>query len=178
VAKLNKALDEVRAGESRRLAREGFIPVLKKSRWLLLKREENLKTEQRFRLRDLLRYNLKTVRAYLLKEAFQQLWDYNSVNWAAKFLDDWCRQVMRSRIDTMKKIARSLREHRALILNYFRAQKMLSSGVAIRTSEGLNNEAKVTMRKSYGFRTFRCLELALYHSLAKLPEPESTHDFF
>ncbi len=44
--------------------------MLKKSRWLLLKREENLKTEQRFRLRDLLRYNLKTVRAYLLKEAF------------------------------------------------------------------------------------------------------------
>jgi transposase len=47
VAKMNKALDEVRAGESRRMAREGFVPVLKKSRWLLLKRQENLKTEQR-----------------------------------------------------------------------------------------------------------------------------------
>src|SRR4029434_447363 len=87
VAKMNKALDEVRAGESRRMAREGLEPVLKKSRWLLLKREENLKTEQRFRLRDLLRYNLKTVRAYLLKESFQQLWDYNSATWAGKFLD-------------------------------------------------------------------------------------------
>jgi transposase len=65
VAKMNKALDEIRAGESRHMAREGLAPVLKKSRWLLLKREENLKTEQRFRLRDLLRYNLKTVRAYL-----------------------------------------------------------------------------------------------------------------
>jgi transposase len=43
VANMNKALDEVRAGESRRMAREGFAPVLKKSRWLLLKREENLK---------------------------------------------------------------------------------------------------------------------------------------
>jgi transposase len=174
VAKMNKALDEVRAGESRRMAREGFLPVLKKSRWLLLKREENLKTEQRFRLRDLLRYNLKTVRAYLLKEAFQQLWDYNAPHWARKFLDEWCRQVMRSRIEPMKKIARSLREHRELILNYFRAQKLLSSGVV----EGLNNKAKVTMRKSYGFRTFRTLELALYHSLGKLPEPDSTHDFF
>ena len=174
VAKMNKALDEVRAGESRRMAREGLKPILKKSRWLLLKREENLKTEQRFRLRDLLRHNLKTVRAYLLKESFQQLWDYNSATWAGKFLDDWCRQVMRSRIEPMKKIARSLREHRELILNYFRAQKMLSSGVV----EGLNNKAKVTMRKSYGFRTFRALQLALYHSLGKLPEPESTHDFF
>ncbi|MGI8988071.1 MAG: transposase [Bryobacteraceae bacterium] len=46
----------VRAGESRRMALEGLAPVLKKSRWLLLKRDENLKTEQRFRLRDLLRY--------------------------------------------------------------------------------------------------------------------------
>jgi transposase len=174
VAKMNKALDEVRTGESRRIASEGGVPLLKKSRWLLLKREENLQTEQRFRLRDLLRYNLKTVRAYLMKETFQQLWDYNSPAWAGKFLDDWCRQVMRSRIEPMKKIARSLREHRELILNYFRAQKLLSSGVV----EGLNNKAKVTMRKSYGFRTFRCLELALYHSLGKLPEPESTHEFF
>ena len=78
VAKMNKAVDEVRAGESRRMASEGQTPLLKKSRWLLLKREENLKEEQRFRLRDLLRYNLKTVCAYLLKEAFQQLWDYSS----------------------------------------------------------------------------------------------------
>src|SRR5262245_34496167 len=78
VAKMSKALDDVRAGESCRIASEGRIPLLKESRWLLLKREENLKAEQRFRLCDLLRYNLKAVRAYLLNEAFQQLWDYNS----------------------------------------------------------------------------------------------------
>ena len=174
VAKMNKALDEVRAQESLRMRQQGRDPVLKKSRWLLLKREENLAQEQRFRLRELLRYNLKTVRAYLLKEAFQQLWDYNSVAWAGKFLDEWCRQTMRSRIEPMKKIARSLREHRELILNYFKARKLISSGIV----EGLNNKAKVTMRKSYGFRTFRVLELALYHSLGKLPEPEVTHDFF
>jgi transposase len=161
VAKMNKALDEVRAGESRRRASEGRTPLLKRSRGLLLKREENLKAEQRFRLRDLLRYNLKTVRAYLLKEAFQQLWDYSSPSWAGKFLDEWRRQTMRSRIEPMNKIARSLRQHRELILNYFRAQKMISSGVV----EGLNNKAKVTLRKSYGFRTYRVLELSLYHSL-------------
>ena len=174
VAKMNLALDDVRAEESRRMMREGRVPVLKKSRWLLLRRRQNLKDEQRFRLRDLLRYNLRTVRAFLLKEAFQQLWDYNSPAWAGKFLDEWCHQTMRSRIEPMKKIARSLRQHRELILNYFRAQKLLSSGVV----EGLNNKAKVTMRKAYGFRTFRVLELALYHTLAKLPEPESTHEFF
>jgi transposase len=81
---------------------------------------------------------------------------------------------MRSRIEPMKKIARSLRQDRALILNYFPGQKLISSGVV----EGLNNKAKVTMRKSYGFRTYRALELALYHTLGKLREPESTHDFF
>jgi len=66
------------------------------------------------------------------------------------------------------------RRSRELILNYFRARKEFSSGVI----EGLNNKAKVTMRKSYGFRTFRVTELALYHSLGKLPEPELTHGFF
>lgn len=70
------------------------------------------------RLRDLLRYNLKTVRAYLLKEAFQQLWDYTLPAWAGRFLDEWCRQTMRSRIEPMKKIACSLRQHRELILRF------------------------------------------------------------
>ena len=74
----------------------------------------------------------------------------------------------------MKKIARSLRQHRELILNYFRAQKLLSSGVV----EGLNNKAKVTMRKAYGFRTFQTAEIALYHALGKLPEPPTTHTFY
>ena len=67
-----------------------------------------------------------------------------------------------------------LRAHRELILNYFKAKKQFSSGVV----EGLNNKANVTMRRSYGFRTFRVTELALYHALGKLPESELTHGFF
>jgi transposase len=174
VAKMNQALDDVRAAETRRLAQAGHEPLLKKSRWCVLKRKENLTSQQKFRLRDLLRYNLQTVRAYLLKEDFQQFWDYNSPTWAGIFLDFWCYQTMRSRIEPMKKIARMLRVHRQLLLNYFKAKKQISSGRV----EGLNNKAKLTMRKSYGFRTFRVLELALYHSLGKLPEPELTHEFF
>jgi transposase len=174
VAKMNAALDDIRAAESRQLARDGYEPLLKKSRWCVLKRTGNLTDNQKVRLRDLLRYNLKTVRAYLLKEDFQQFWDYESPAWAGKFLDFWCQQVMRSRIDPMKKVARTLRSHRQLLLNYFKAKKQFSSGVI----EGLNNKAKVTIRRSYGFRTFRIQELALYHSLGKLPEPELTHEFF
>jgi len=174
VSQMNKALDEVRAAEAREMARAGHEPLLRKTRWCVLKRKDNLTPQQKFRLRDLLRYNLRTVRAYLLKEDFQQFWNYNSPTWAGMFLDFWCRQTMRSRIEPMKKIARMLRAHRPLLLNYFKARKEFSSGVV----EGLNNKAKVTMRKSYGFRTFRTLELALYHSLGKLPEPELTHEFF
>ncbi len=174
VAKMNKALDEVRAAETRRIAQAGYQPLLKKSRWCILKRKENLTAKQQHRLRDLLRYNLQTVRAYLLKEDFEQFWKYNSPTWAGKFLDFWCNQTMRSRIEPMKKIARSLRVHRPLLMNYFKAKKQFSSGVV----EGLNNKAKLTMRRSYGFRTFRILELALYHSLGKLPEPQLTHEFF
>jgi transposase len=105
---------------------------------------------------------------------FQQFWEYESSNWAGKFLTQWCHQAMRSRIEPMKKVALMLRAHRHLILNYFKAQKLLSSGVI----EGPNNKAEVTMRKSYGFRTFRVTELALYHTLGKLPEPKLTHRFF
>ena len=104
VAKMNTALDQVRAGEARTLARDGYEPVLKKTRSCVLKRKTNLTRQQRFRLRDLLRYNLQTVRAYLLKEDFQQLWEYESPSWAAKFLDEWCSQVMRSRIEPMRMV--------------------------------------------------------------------------
>ena len=174
VAKLNKALDEVRAGEARRMVREGYEPVLKKKRWCLLKRAENLTDKQRVSLRELLGYNLKSVRAYLLKEEFQLFWEYASPAWAAKFLDTWCTRAMRSRIEPVKKFARTVRAHRELLLNYFRAKKQFSSGVI----EGLNNKAKVTMRKAYGYRTFRIAELSLYHVPGKLPEPKLAHRFF
>lgn len=174
VAKLNKALDEVRAGEARRMVREGYEPVLKKKRWCLLKRPENLTDKQRLSLRELLGYNLKSVRAYLLKEEFQLFWEYVSPAWAAKFLDAWCKRAMRSRIEPVKRFARTVRAHRELLLNYFKAKKQFSSGII----EGLNNKAKVTMRKAYGYRTFRIAELSLYHVLGRLPEPKLAHRFF
>jgi transposase len=103
VAKMNAAIDQVRAGETRRLVRDGYEPVLKKSRWCPLKRKANLTDHQRIRLRHLLRYNLRRMRAYLLKEDFQQFWAYVSPTWAGTFLDQWCRQAMRSRIEPMRK---------------------------------------------------------------------------
>ena len=80
---------------------------------------------------------------------------------------------MRSRLEPMKRVARMLRKHDELLLNWFRAKGDLSSGVV----EGLNNKIRVVTRRSYGFRTYNAMELALYHNLGKLPEPESTHRF-
>ena len=173
VAKLNKAIDEVRAQEAKELKAKGYEPVLTKSRWCLLKRPENLSAKQEIRLAELVRYNLKAVRSYLLKEDFQSLWTYRSPYWAGRFLDRWCTRTLRARIAPMKKIARSIREHRALILNWFWARGEISAGAV----EGLNNKLKLVTRRSYGFRSFRVIEVALYHNLGRLPEPEGTHRF-
>ncbi len=173
VQKINKAIDEVRAGEHRRLNIKGH-ETLKHTRWCLLKRRENLTDKQEVRLKELLHYNLQSVRAYLLKEDFQGLWEYVSPGWAAKFLNRWTTRVMRSRIEPLKKIAKTIRKHKELILNWFKAKKGISTGVV----EGFNNKIKVTTRKSYGFRTYKCIKIALYHVLGHLPEPELTHRFF
>ena len=170
---MNKAIDEVRAKEAKQLKVDGYEPILKHSRWCLLKRRENLTEKQEIKLADLLRYNLRSVRSHLLREDFQGFWEYVSPTWAGKFLDRWCTRTMRSKIEPMKKVARMLRRHRELILNWFRAKGAISSG----SVEGLNLKAKLTTRKAYGFRTFRGIEIALYHTLGKLPEPEFTHRF-
>ena len=168
-----KALDEVRAEEAKRLVNDGYEPVLKQSRWCFLKRPENLTDKQTVKLSEILKYNLRTVRAYLLREEFQRLWEYNSAWWAGRFLDEWTGRVMRSRLEPMKKIARSIRNHRPLILNWFRARGQVSAGAV----EGLNNKLKLVTRKSYGFRTADVAKLALLHNLGQLPEPERTHRF-
>jgi transposase len=140
---------------------------------ILLKRPENLTDTQSIRLADLLQYNLKSVRSYLMKESFQLFWQYTSPHWAGRFLDQWCTETLRSKIEPMKKIARMLRTHRPLLLNWFRAKGQLSSGIV----EGFNTKAKLTTRKAFGFRTYHAIEIALYHVLGALPEPESTHRF-
>jgi transposase len=81
---------------------------------------------------------------------------------------------MRSKIEPMKKVARMLRRHKPLLMNWFEAKGQFSSGIV----EGLNNKVKLTVRKSYGFRTFHATEIALFHVLGALPAPKTTHEFF
>lgn len=100
-------------------------------------------------------------------------WDYVTPIGAGIFLDSWCKSAMRSRIDPMKKVAKMLRRRRDLILNWFRAEGRMSSGIV----EGFNNKAKLTTRKAFGLRTQEAYETALYHTLGALPEPELAHEF-
>jgi hypothetical protein len=73
----------------------------------------------------------------------------------------------------MKKIARSLRKHPPLLLNWFRAKGTMSSG----TVEGFNNKARLILRRAYGFRTYRGMEVALYMHLALYPSRRPPTDF-
>ena len=114
------------------------------------------------------------MRAYLLKEDFQLLWDCRSPTQANKFLKRWCRRATRSRIQPMQKVAKMLRKHRPLVLNWFRTGRAFSSGAV----EGMNNKAKIALRKAYGFRSYKSYELALYHTLADLPQHSLAHRFF
>jgi transposase len=171
--KMNEAIDEVRRDEAARLKRDGYEPVLKHSRWCLLKRPENRTDKETVKLSEILQYNLQSVRSYLMREDFQRFWEYTSPSWAVKFLDQWCNRSMRSKIEPMKKIVKTLRDHRDLILNWFRAKGTVSAG----SVEGLNNKAKLTIRRAYGFRTYEAIEIALYHTLGNLPEPNFTHEF-
>jgi transposase len=143
------------------------------SRWCLLKRRDNLTDKETVKLSEVLKYNLRTVRAHLQREEFQRFWEYERPSWAGRFLDEWTGRVMRSRLEPMKRVARTLRNHRELILNWFRAKGEISSGAV----EGLNNKVKLVTRKSYGFRTSEVAKLALLHNLGRLPELESTHRF-
>lgn len=171
--KFGDAINKVRAEEARQMKKDGYEPVLKNARWCLLKRPENLTEKQTVKLEELMQYNLKSVKSYLMREDFQRFWEYVSPAWAGKFMDDWCARAMRSRIEPMKGVSKMLRRHRELLLNWFRAKGELSNG----SVEGMNNKAKLAMKKAYGFKSYETIEIALYHQLGKLPEPEITHRF-
>lgn len=173
VAHLNKAVDKVRIEEMKTLKKEKKGEILKNSKYCFLKNPCNLTSKQNAKLKDLLTYKLKSVRAYQLKESFQYFWDIEQPLWATWFLKKWCSRAMRSRLEPIKTFVKMIRNHQPLILNYFKAKKAFNSGVV----EGLNRKVNLTTRKSYGFKSFDVLKIALFHTMGDLPEPKSTHRF-
>ena len=172
---LNEAVDAVRRAESSRLRAAGKAKAerLKHMRWPLLRRGSRVRGRVRQKLLALWTSKLATGRAWELKETFSHFWTYKSVFWAQAFLDYWCFRALRSRLEPMQKVARMLRTHEELILNWFRAKGEISAGAV----EGLNNKIRLVTRRSYGFREYKTMEIALYHNLGRLPEPELTHRY-
>ena len=170
IQQLLKALDTVRREEVAELKKRN-PELLKRTRYLWLKNPENLTPKQRARLGYLEKLNLRTNRAYLLKESFQELWGYASKGWARRFLKKWFWWATHSRLKPMRDFAWTLKRHIEDILNYFDVP--INNG----TVEGLNNKAKVVSHRCYGFRTPKTFITALYHCLGKLPEPVPVHRF-
>lgn len=174
VGHLTKAVNQVRIDEVKKLKQDGYDEsVLRHTKYCFLKNPENLTDKQKIKLNDVLEYDLKSVRAYLLKESFQLFWNYTSPYWAEWYLKKWCDRAMRSRLDPIKKFVTTIRNHQPLIMNWFKAKKQYSSGVV----EGLNRKVNLVTRKAFGFRSYEVLKIALLHTMGDLPEPESTHRF-
>ena len=93
--KFGEAIDKVRTEEARQMKADGYEVLLKNSRWCLLKRRENLTKKQTVKLRELLKYNLRSVTAHLMREDFNRFWTYTSGTWAGKFLREWCVRTVR-----------------------------------------------------------------------------------
>jgi transposase len=172
-ALLNQAVDKVRRSENYALTGPKRKERLKNTRWLLLKPYAKVRGHAREHLNRVIHSTLKTARAWALKDAFAHFWTYNHPRYAKVFLDTWITRALRSRLPPLRKFAKTLRAHEPLIMNWFTFKKAFSSAAV----EGLNNKVRVVTRRSYGFKSFNVLEIVLYHTLGKLPEPELTHKF-
>ena len=167
MSKFNEAIDEIRRNEVKEFKSQNQENVLARGRWLLLKRPGNLSDKQTARLGDLIKLNLQSVKAYLMREDFQRFWEYKRADYAERFLENWVTRALQTNLEPMKKVANMLRNHKPLIMNWFKTKGQVSCGAV----EGLNLKAKLTIRKAYGFKSTECLKYALYHTLGKLPEP-------
>lgn len=170
VQHLTRAVDQVRRDEIREKGKD-HKELMAKTRYIWLKNPWNLTSHQQARLSELEQLNLKINRAYLLKEAFREFWDYRRPSWAKRYLDRWFWWATHSRLQPMRDFAWMLRRHQDDLMSYF--QEPINNGIV----EGLNNKAKVISHKAYGFRTARNYIRNLYHCMAELPLPETVHTF-
>ena len=168
---VNKAIDQVRAHEPRKLCRQGLQPTLKGTRWLLLKNREKLSPEQDPGLADLLKQNLTAVEVCLLEEGLKRFREHSAADYAGCFLSRRYDNAINFGIAPMQKVVCLLRRHHDLMLNWFRAKKTISSGPA----GGLNNKAKQALKKAYGYRSMESMKNALYHDPGYLPMPHGAH---
>ena len=162
VQHLNRALDEVRRAEVRKLTGDDRVD-LKKTRFILLKNPWNLTPKEHRRLSHLLKLNLPIVRAYYLKEEFQRFWDYRQEARAQAHLKQWLWWATHSRLEPIIEFARLVKDHLAGLLAWTKLR--ISNGAL----EGMNNKIKLVSHRSFGFRKAEHFISAIYHCCADLP---------
>jgi transposase len=160
---LGEALDEVRKSEYARLSGRQRR-YIKGQKYTLLSRRENLTVSGRRALRLLLNANKRLNTAYMLKESFGQLWDYEREPWARKFFDNWRASLKWQRLKSYEKFAEMIDKHWDGIAAYCKPENKVSLGFV----EGLNNKIRVIQRRAYGLRDEEYLRLKILTCM--LPE--------
>lgn len=151
---LANALDEVRRSEYARLAGKERS-YIKGQRYTLLSHKENLTRNGRRNLRKVLKANSRLSAAYVLRESFGQLWDYEKEGWARRFFENWRESLKWQRLKQYEKFAEMIDKHWNGIAAYCRPENKVSLGFV----EGLNNKIRVIQRRSYGLRDEEYLRL-------------------
>ena len=160
---LSEALDQVRKSEYRRLSGTDRR-YIKGQKYTLLTHRENLSLEGRQALTLLLAANKRLNTAYLLKESFGQLWDYQREGWARRFFDHWRAALRWQRLPSFEQFAELIENHWAGIAAYSAPENKVSLGFV----EGLNNKIRVLQRRAYGLRDPEYLRLKVLTCM--LPE--------
>jgi len=170
VAKLLLAVDKVRTAEAKAM-HSRYPKVLAHTRYIFLKNPENLTEWERIKLRDLERWNLRTVRAYLLKELFNRLWSYKRKAFARRFLERWFWWATHSRLKPLRDFAWMMRRHLEGILAWFDLR--IDNGAV----EAMNNNAKAISHRARGYRTAKAFTTSMLHCMGGLQLPETVHRF-
>jgi transposase len=149
---LGLALDEVRKSEYARLKGQDR-DYIKGQKYTLLSHRENLTLKGRQALEKLLAANKRLHIAYLLKESFGQLWDYEKEGWARKFFENWKASLKWQRLVPYEKFAHMIENHWEGIAAYCKPENKVPLGFV----EGLNNKIRVIQRRAYGIRDEECI---------------------
>jgi transposase len=144
---LGEAMDRVRKSEYHRLAGDDRRYV-KGKKFVLLSRWDNLRADQQHHLGELFRVNRRLCKAYLLKESFGQLWDYQRPGWARRFFDRWRDALKWQRLPSFEKFARMVEDHWDGIEAYCHVENKVALGFV----EGMNNRIRALQRRAYGYR--------------------------
>lgn len=160
-AHLNKAVDQVRRQENRKLSAAGN-PVLRGTKFEWLKKHEDLRLRAATEFRALLLQDLQTGTAWALKENFDHLWNYTSLGWAMRFIDGWLEVVKATELKPLCKVGEMIKKHMDGILNYLRHP------ITNATAEGLNSIIQSLKHAARGLPNFESFRTRVMFFLAKL----------